>query len=188
MKALVTGGAGYVGSVVAAQLLDAGHEVVVLDDLSRGHREAIAPGADHLQLSLNDAHALEERLGGGFDAVLHFAALCSSRESGDDPEQYYRNNVGGTLTLLDAMRADGVAGSSSPRTCATYGEPETVPITEDLPQAPVNPYGATKLVVDRDDARLLRRLRPRRAGAALLQRRGARPTARSARTTTPRRT
>ena len=148
MRALVTGGAGYVGSVVAAQLLDAGHEVVVLDDLRRGHRAAIPPGATHLELSLDDAHALQERLGGGFDAVLHFAALSLVAESVEHPERYWRNNVGGTRNLLDAMRTHGIARLVFSSTAATYGEPETVPITEDQPPAPVNAYGASKLAVD----------------------------------------
>jgi len=148
MRTLVTGGAGYVGSVVAAQLLDAGHEVVVLDDLRRGHRAAIPPGASHLELSLDDAHALQERLGGGFDAVLHFAALSLVAESVEHPERYWRNNVGGTRNLLDAMRTHGIARLVFSSTAATYGEPETVPITEDQPPAPVNAYGASKLAVD----------------------------------------
>jgi len=148
MRALVTGGAGYVGSVVAAQLLDAGHEVVVLDDLRRGHRAAIPPGATHLELSLDDAHALQERLGGGFDAVLHFAALSLVAESVEHPERYWRNNVGGTRNLLDAMRTHGIGRLVFSSTAATYGEPETVPITEDQPPAPVNAYGASKLAVD----------------------------------------
>jgi UDP-glucose 4-epimerase len=156
MKALVTGGAGYVGSVVAAQLLDAGHEVVVLDDLSRGHARAIPPGAGHVAVSLNDADALEEPLAAGFDAVLHFAALSLVAESVEHPERYWRNNVGGTRNLLDAMRAHGVQRLVFSSTAATYGEPETIPITEDQPPAPVNAYGASKLAVDlmiRDECR-----------------------------------
>jgi UDP-glucose 4-epimerase len=156
MKALVTGGAGYVGSVVAAQLLDAGHEVVVLDDLSRGHARAIPPGAGHVAVSLNDADALEEPLAAGFDAVLHFAALSLVAESVEHPERYWRNNVGGTRNLLDAMRAHGVQRLVFSSTAATYGQPETIPITEDQPSAPVNAYGASKLAVDlmiRDECR-----------------------------------
>jgi UDP-glucose 4-epimerase len=156
MKALVTGGAGYVGSVVAAQLLDAGHEVVVLDDLSRGHAKAIPPGAEHVAVSLNDAAALDEPLAAGFDAVLHFAALSLVAESVEHPERYWRNNVGGTRNLLDAMRAHGVQRLVFSSTAATYGDPETIPITEDQPPAPVNAYGASKLAVDlmiRDECR-----------------------------------
>ncbi|HTE63378.1 MAG TPA: UDP-glucose 4-epimerase GalE [Solirubrobacteraceae bacterium] len=156
MKALVTGGAGYIGSVVAAQLLDAGHEVVVLDDLSRGHAEAVPPGAEHVDVSLDDAQALDAPLAAGIDAVLHFAALSLVAESVEHPERYWRNNVGGTRNLLDAMRTHGVARLVFSSTAATYGEPDTIPITEDQPPAPVNAYGASKLAVDlmiRDECR-----------------------------------
>ena len=156
MKALVTGGAGYVGSVVAAQLLDAGHEVVVLDDLSRGHAAAVPPGAEHVAVSLTDPGALREPLARGFDAVLHFAALSLVAESVEHPERYWRNNVGGTRNLLDAMREHGAGRLVFSSTAATYGEPRTVPITEDEPPAPVNAYGASKLAVDlmiRDECR-----------------------------------
>ena len=148
MKALVTGGAGYIGSVVASQLLAAGHEVVVLDDLSRGHSGAIPQAAEHVDVSLNDAEALRAPLAGGFDAVLHFAALSLVAESVEHPERYWHNNVGGTRNLLDAMREHGVGRLVFSSTAATYGEPDTVPITEDVPTAPVNPYGASKLAVD----------------------------------------
>jgi UDP-glucose 4-epimerase len=156
MRALVTGGAGYVGSVVAAQLLDAGHEVVVLDDLSRGHAGAVPPGAEHVAVSLNDADALHEPLAAGFDAVLHFAALSLVAESVEHPERYWTNNVGGTRNLLDAMRAHAVRRLVFSSTAATYGDPETIPITEDQPPGPVNAYGASKLAVDlmiRDECR-----------------------------------
>jgi UDP-glucose 4-epimerase len=156
MKALVTGGAGYVGSVVAAQLLAAGHEVVVLDDLSRGHAGALPPGAEHVAVSLNDRETLDEPLSRGFDAVLHFAALSLVAESVERPERYWSNNVGGTRNLLDAMRGHGVRRLVFSSTAATYGEPDTVPITEDAPPAPVNAYGASKLAVDlmiRDECR-----------------------------------
>ena len=155
MKALVTGGAGYIGSVVASQLVEAGHHVVVLDDLSRGHAGAVPEGAEHVPVSLMDAAALRAPLE-GVDAVLHFAALALVAESVDHPERYWHNNVTGTLNLLDAMRAAGVGRLVFSSTCATYGEPETVPISEDEPTAPVNSYGATKLAVDlmlRDECR-----------------------------------
>ena len=147
MKILVTGGAGYVGSVVAKQLLAAGHDVLVLDDLSRGHAGAVPEGAGHAAVSLMDAPALAEPLA-GVDAVLHFAALALVAESVEHPERYWHNNVVGTLNLLDAMRAAGVGRLVFSSTCATYGEPETVPITEQEPTAPVNAYGASKLAVD----------------------------------------
>jgi UDP-glucose 4-epimerase len=155
MRALVTGGAGYIGSVVASQLLDAGHEVVVLDDLSRGHAAAVPAGAEHVGVSLKDAAALRAPLE-GVDAVLHFAALALVAESVEHPERYWHVNLGGTRNLLDAMRAAGVGRLVFSSTCATYGQPETVPISEDEPTAPVNAYGASKLAVDlmiRDECR-----------------------------------
>jgi UDP-glucose 4-epimerase len=147
MRTLVTGGAGYIGSVVAKQLLEAGHDVVVLDDLSRGHAAAIPDGAEHVAVSLGDPPALAAALE-GVDAVLHFAALALVAESVEHPERYWRNNVVGTLNLLDAMRANGVGRLVFSSTCATYGEPERVPIVEDEPTAPINSYGASKLAVD----------------------------------------
>jgi UDP-glucose 4-epimerase len=155
MRTLVTGGAGYVGSIVAKQLLGAGHEVVVLDDLSRGHAGALPKRAEHAAVSLLDHTALEDQLA-GIDAVLHFAALALVAESVEHPERYWHNNVGGTRNLLDAMRAHGVGRLVFSSTCATYGEPETIPIGEDEPTAPVNAYGASKLAVDlmiRDECR-----------------------------------
>jgi UDP-glucose 4-epimerase len=147
MRTLVTGGAGYIGSVVAKQLLEAGHEVVVLDDLSRGHAAAIPPGARHLAISLAAPAALDGALE-GVDAVIHFAALSLVAESVEHPERYWRNNVTGTLNLLDAMRAHDVRKLVFSSTAATYGEPERVPIVEEEPTAPVNAYGASKLAVD----------------------------------------
>ena len=155
MRILVTGGAGYVGSVVAKQLLAAGHDVVVLDDLSRGHAAAVPAGAAHAGVSLLDPEALGEQLA-GIDGVLHFAALALVEESVEHPERYWRSNVVGTLNLLEAMRANGVGRLVFSSTCATYGEPERVPIAEDEPTAPVNSYGASKLAVDlmiRDECR-----------------------------------
>jgi UDP-glucose 4-epimerase len=155
MRTVVTGGAGYIGSVVAKQLLAAGHDVVVLDDLSRGHAAAVPSGAAHADVSLLDGDALAAPLE-GVDAVLHFAALARVAESVEHPERYWRNNVAGTLNLLDAMRAAGIRRLVFSSTCATYGEPETVPIPEDEPTAPVNAYGASKLAVDlmiRDECR-----------------------------------
>ena len=142
---LVTGGAGYVGSVVAARLLAAGHAVTVLDDLSTGHREAVPAGARFVAARVQDA---AEHLDGSYDAVLHFAASSQVGESVANPEKYWRNNVGGTLELLAAMRRAGVRTLVFSSTAATYGEPATVPITEDAPTAPTNPYGASKLAVD----------------------------------------
>ena len=150
MRLLVTGGAGYIGSVVAAQLLDAGHDVVVLDNLERGHRAAVPDGADLVEVDLQDATAVQAALSDrDFDAVLHFAALALVPESVAHPERYWRANVGGTLNLLDAMRASGTSGLVFSSTCATYGEPDLIPIAEDAPERPTNPYGASKLAVDR---------------------------------------
>ena len=150
MKLLVTGGAGYIGSVVAAQLLAGGHEVAVLDDLSRGHRAAIPAGAAHLDVDLLQRDAVAEALqGGGFEAVMHFAALALVGESVAHPERYWRTNVVGTLNLLDAMRAAGVRRLVFSSTCACYGAPEHVPMDEETPTRPSSPYGASKLAVDR---------------------------------------
>lgn len=142
---LVTGGSGYVGSVVAAHLLAAGHRVTVLDDLSTGFREGLPAGAEFVAGRVQDAG---EVLDGSYDAVLHFAACSQVGESVADPEKYWRNNVGGTLDLLAAMRAAGVGTLVFSSTAAVYGEPDTTPITEDAVTAPTNPYGASKLAVD----------------------------------------
>jgi UDP-glucose 4-epimerase len=149
MKLLVTGGAGYIGSVVAKQLLEAGHEVTVLDSLERGHRGAVPPGAPLVEVDLGDARATRDALAGGFDGVLHFAALALVAESVEHPGRYWRGNVGATLNLLEAMVAAGVPRLVFSSTCATYGEPERVPMDEETPTAPINPYGTSKLAVDR---------------------------------------
>jgi UDP-glucose 4-epimerase len=146
-RVLVTGGAGYVGSVVAAHLLEAGHRVTVLDDLSTGFREAVPDGAEFHRGRVQEA-AAGLLTGGGYTAVLHFAACSQVGESVTDPEKYWRNNLGGSLELLAAMRAAGVRRLVFSSTAATYGEPTEVPITEDAATAPTNPYGATKLAVD----------------------------------------
>ncbi len=149
MKLLVTGGAGYIGSVVAAQLLAEGHEVTVLDDLSTGHEDAVPDGAKLAAVSLLDPDALATTLGEGYDGVLHFAAKSLVAESVARPELYYRNNVCGTLNLLDAMRAAGVRRLVFSSTAAVYGEPERTPIPETDPTLPTNPYGNSKLAIDR---------------------------------------
>ncbi len=146
MKLLVTGGAGYIGSVVAAQLIGAGHEVTVLDDLSTGHADAVPPGARFVRGDLRtDATAV---LAGGIDAVLHFAAKSLVGESVADPGLYWSHNLGGTLALLEGMRATGVATIVFSSTAAVYGEPETIPIEESAQPRPASPYGASKLAVD----------------------------------------
>jgi UDP-glucose 4-epimerase len=149
VKLLVTGGAGYIGSIVAARLLEDEHEVVVLDNLQQGHREAVPLAARLVEADLLDRQAVLLTLGEGFDAVLHFAALALVGESVSHPERYYRTNVGGTLNLLEAMTAAGVSRLVFSSTCAVYGQPEEVPIPETAPPQPTNPYGASKLAVDR---------------------------------------
>ncbi len=148
VKLLVTGGAGYIGSIVARQLLGAGHEVVVLDNLERGHRAAVAPEARLVLADLRDRPAIADLLAQGFDGVLHFAALALVSESVSHPELYYATNVGGTLNLLEGMRTGGVPRLVFSSTCAVYGEPEEVPISESAATRPTSPYGASKLAVD----------------------------------------
>jgi len=149
VKVLVTGGAGYIGSVVASQLVAAGHETVVLDDFSKGHREAVPEGARLVQADLMDVGSVRDTLSEGFDGVLHFAALSLVGESVEQPERYYRNNVCGTLNLLEAMREASTGRLVFSSTAAVYGEPEEVPIKETAPTLPTNPYGSSKLAVDR---------------------------------------
>jgi UDP-glucose 4-epimerase len=148
MKLLVTGGAGYIGSIVATHLLAAGNEVVVLDNLERGHREAVPDGARLVVADLLDREALGDVLNDGFDGVLHFAALALVSESVSHPERYWRTNVGGTLNLLEAMRGAGIGRLVFSSTCAVYGQPDDVPIPETAPPRPINAYGASKLAVD----------------------------------------
>ncbi|MEV7544954.1 UDP-glucose 4-epimerase GalE [Streptomyces sp. NPDC089915] len=144
-KYLVTGGAGYVGSVVAAHLLEAGHEVTVLDDLSTGFGEGVPAGATLVSGRIQDAGRY---LDPSYDAVLHFAASSQVGESVVNPGKYWDNNVGGTLALLTAMREAGVRTLVFSSTAATYGEPAEGALTETSVTAPTNPYGASKLAVD----------------------------------------
>jgi UDP-glucose 4-epimerase len=146
VRLLVTGGAGYIGSVVAAWLLAARHEVVVLDDLSTGHADAVPPGATFVHGDLtSDAGRV---LASGFDAVLHFAARSLVAESVARPDLYWGNNLGGTLALLDAMREAGTDRVVFSSTAAVYGEPASVPIEESALTLPTSPYGASKLAID----------------------------------------
>ena len=146
MRVLVTGGAGYIGSVVAAQLVAAGHEVTVLDDLSTGYADAVPAGVAFVKGTLRDCAA--EVLADGTDAVLHFAAKSLVGESVAEPARYWSTNLGGTIALLEAMREIGVRTIVFSSTAAVYGEPERTPITETDPARPTNPYGASKLAVD----------------------------------------
>jgi UDP-glucose 4-epimerase len=148
MKLLVTGGAGYIGSIVARQLLKGGHEVVVLDNLRQGHRQAVPEGAELIVADLLDAEAVDAAVERGFDAVLHFAALALVGESGTNPERYYRTNISGTLNLLEAMRGAEVPSLVFSSTCAVYGQPDEVPMDEATPTRPTSAYGRTKLAVD----------------------------------------
>lgn len=146
MRVLVTGGAGYIGSVVTAQLLAGGHEVVVVDDLSTGHADAVPPGAVFHELPIT---ALDPVLGDwGIDAAIHFAAKSLVGESAAQPSLYWRNNVVGTVALLDSLRSFGVERIVFSSSAATYGQPDEHPIREDAPARPTSPYGATKLAVD----------------------------------------
>ncbi|MDO5731283.1 UDP-glucose 4-epimerase GalE [Corynebacterium sphenisci] len=147
MRLLVTGGAGYVGGVTAAVLAEGGHEVTVIDDLSTGNRDGVHPAARFIEAPVAEV-AGDVLAEGDFDGVLHFAARSLVGESCEDPAAYWHGNVGTSLALLDAMRATGTTNLVFSSTAATYGEPERVPITEDMPKAPTNPYGATKLAID----------------------------------------
>lgn len=149
MRLLVTGGAGYVGSIVAQHLLARGDDVTVFDSLARGHRAAVPEGAELVVGDLLNPGDIRAALGDGCDGVLHFAALALVAESVAHPERYYRGNVVGTLNLLDAMRDAGVPRLVFSSTAATYGAAESDPITEDEPNDPVNAYGNSKLAVDR---------------------------------------
>jgi UDP-glucose 4-epimerase len=151
-KILVTGGAGYIGSVTAHLLLARGFEVVVVDDLSRGHRDAVPPHLLRVH-RLQDTSALEQLLA-GVDAVVHFAAFIAVGESTRRPELYFANNVGGTLSLLEAMERAGVRRLVFSSTAAVYGNPLAVPIPETAPFAPINPYGESKATVERMLAQL----------------------------------
>lgn len=145
MRILVTGGAGYIGSVVTALLVDAGHTVTVLDDLSTGHADTLPEGVPLVQADISEAGRAAS---GPFDAVVHLAAKSLVSASTSDPEPYWRTNVAGTLSLLDAMRRWGARRLVFSSTAAVYGDPISVPIRETDPAMPTNPYGASKLAVD----------------------------------------
>jgi UDP-glucose 4-epimerase len=148
VKLLVTGGAGYVGSTVATLLVEAGHEVVVLDDLSTGHRDAIPAGAAFVEGRVQDRAEEVLAPGTGFDGVLHFAAYIAAGESVSEPAKYWENNVGGSIRLLDAVRAAGVSRFVFSSTANIYGDPESTPIAEDARWSPPNPYATSKLSVE----------------------------------------
>lgn len=150
MKILVTGGAGYIGSVTVEQLLNLGHEVVVFDNLTEGHRAAIDPRARFLRGDLNDARTIAVAVAAAQpEAVVHFAANALVGESMQNPSKYFRNNVSGGLHLLDAMVEHGVGHIVFSSTCATFGQPDKMPIDETAVQKPINPYGESKLMFER---------------------------------------
>ncbi len=149
MRVLVTGGAGYIGSHTAKVLATAGHEPVVLDNLSEGHRWAVRWGP-FIEGDLADGSLIQKVLADyEIQAVIHFAASAYVGESVRDPSTYFRNNVSNSLTLLDAMRAVGVGTIVFSSSCATFGVPQVLPIPDDHPQQPINPYGESKLFIER---------------------------------------
>lgn len=148
-RVLVTGGAGYIGSHAVRALVDAGHDVVVLDNLSAGHAAAVPAGVPLVRADMHDTAAVTTALvDHDINAVMHFAAWLDVGASVANPLGYYYNNVTGTLAVLDAMREAGVGRFVFSSTCATYGEPERVPMDETLPQRPINAYGQSKLAIE----------------------------------------
>ena len=149
-RVVVTGGAGYIGSHAVRALVDAGHAVAVLDDLSAGHEQALPNGVTLVRARIHDLAAVRDLLlAHRADAVMHFAAWLAVGESVAKPVEYYQNNVTGTLAVLEAMRDAGVKRFIFSSTCAVYGEPASVPIVETLEKKPINAYGETKLTVER---------------------------------------
>lgn len=150
MNVMVAGGAGYIGSHAVKQLVEAGHRVVAVDNLYRGHARAVHPQATLENIDLAETRSLADLLcRQKIDCVMHFAALAYVGESVIEPLRYYDNNTAGTLSLLKAMQAAGVKRLVFSSTCATYGEPETTPIVETMCQEPINPYGWSKWCVER---------------------------------------
>ncbi|AOP54758.1 UDP-glucose 4-epimerase GalE [Brevibacterium aurantiacum] len=146
MKLVVTGGAGYIGSVVTSQLVGAGHDVTVIDDLSTGHRDAVPEAANFVEMRIHDCRKV--LIEGRFDGLLHFAAKSLVGESVEKPELYWENNVVGSFALLEAMRIAQIPTIVFSSTAATYGQPDDSPITEVTPTSPLNAYGSSKLAVD----------------------------------------
>lgn len=150
MKIFVAGGAGYIGSICVEEMLNRGHSVAVLDNLTEGHRAAVDPRAIFYQADLSDREAVARAIGEfGPEAVMHFAANALVGESMTDPSKYFRNNVSNGLNLLDAMVDNGVKKLVFSSTCATFGVPGRMPIDESLPQCPINPYGESKLMFEK---------------------------------------
>src|SRR5260221_586508 len=150
MNLLVTGGAGYIGSICVEQLLEAGHAVTVFDNLTEGHRQAVDPRAKLIVGDLQQRADIDGALETARpEAVMHFAANALVGESMENPSKYFRNNVYGGLNLLDAMLAAGCKRFVFSSTCATFGPPDRLPIDETLPQRPINPYGESKLMFEK---------------------------------------
>lgn len=149
VRVLVTGGAGFIGSVTSTALLDAGHDVVVLDDLSRGHRDAVPDDARLVTGDVADRAAVDEAVGDGVDACLHFAGLIEAGESMKSPERFFAVNTGGSAHLVERLIHHGVERFVFSSTAAVYGEPEHTPIGEDDRLEPTNAYGESKLLVER---------------------------------------
>jgi UDP-glucose 4-epimerase len=149
MKLCVTGGAGYIGSVVVERLLQTGHDITVLDNLSTGHRNAVPDGCRLVEGDIRDRAVLEEALDSQTDAVFHFAALSIVGDSVTDPLTYFDNNVGGSISLLRAMESYGIKRFVFSSSAAIYGAPKRLPIVESDPCEPTNPYGTTKLMIEK---------------------------------------
>jgi len=148
MKLCVTGGAGYIGSIVAQTLVEEGHDVTVIDNLSTGHNSALPEGARLIEGDIRDRGTLDRALGTGIDAVLHFAAMSIVPDSVKEPMAYYDNNVGGTIRLLEAVQKFGIGKFVFSSSAAVYGNPEELPIIETAPCRPSTPYGFSKLMVE----------------------------------------
>jgi len=149
LRILVTGGAGYIGGMVALTLVQQGHIVVVYDNLCHSTRALLPEGASFVQGDVADRPRLENLLSSGFDGVMHFAALIEAGESMQQPERYFRNNSASTLSLIEAMISTGVHRFVFSSTAAVYGEPDVTPIPEDAPLRPTNAYGESKLLVEK---------------------------------------
>jgi UDP-glucose 4-epimerase len=150
MNLFVTGGAGYIGSVFVEEALNAKHQVTVFDNLSEGHRSAVDSRAEFIESNLSDRDATIAAIKKAKpDAIIHFAAHALVGESMTNPSKYFRNNVGSGINLLDGAIESGVKKFVFSSTCATYGPPDRVPMTEDLPQRPINPYGESKLMFEK---------------------------------------
>ena len=150
MNVLVTGGAGYIGSICVEELINAGHTVTVLDNLSEGHKSAVDARAKFVQGNLGETQVVNRVIKeSGAEAIIHFAAHALVGESMENPGKYFRNNVSSGLELLEAAVQNKVRKFVFSSTCATYGPPDRVPMTEDLPQRPINPYGESKLMFEK---------------------------------------